>query len=157
VEFHLQGTADWRRLWRELVSSADDQNLGSLCLDINAPAIQELYHARWTRDKADVSDFDIWRADLPVIINGHTVGRLEIAGRQDLESMSMTISRLATIVDNCELEVFATANHKPAVALVTASAGAGQFKRATLDSHRGHLPASESHGAELTHIPRKPR
>src|SRR5204863_382463 len=49
LEFHLQGSADWNRLWRELVLSAEEQNLGALCLDINAPAIQETYHASWTR------------------------------------------------------------------------------------------------------------
>jgi len=48
VETHLQGSGEWGSLWRELTAYAKDQNLGSICLDVNAPAIQETYHARWS-------------------------------------------------------------------------------------------------------------
>src|SRR5688572_30025788 len=49
-EFHLHGSVDWGQLWRQVRDCADEFDLSTVCLDVNAPAIQETYLARWTRD-----------------------------------------------------------------------------------------------------------
>jgi len=47
MEVHLQGSADWAELWGGLVVSAGQLGLERICLDVNAPAVYEGYHARW--------------------------------------------------------------------------------------------------------------
>jgi UDP-GlcNAc:undecaprenyl-phosphate/decaprenyl-phosphate GlcNAc-1-phosphate transferase len=105
VEFHMHGNGDWGRLWRELTAFAIEQNLGSICLDVNAPAIQETYHARWSSEVDDPADFGVWRAELPVVVQGQSVGRLEIAGKRDQKLMGSRISALALMIEEFELTV----------------------------------------------------
>jgi len=105
LEVHLQGSADWGRLWRELTACAEAEELTAICLDINAPAIQEVYLARWHRGNQEPDDFDAWRAQLPLVVNGHAIGRLEIVGRRTLESTSLIVARLAIILDRLEVVV----------------------------------------------------
>jgi len=105
VEIHLHGSGDWGRLWRELTAYATEHGLGSICLDINAPAIQETYHARWSSQTDDPADFTVWRAELPMVVDMQTVGRLEVAGRRGNGSMSSEISRLSTILADFEFRL----------------------------------------------------
>ena len=47
IKVHLQGSADWNELWRDLTGSAQELGLKTMTLDVNAPAMHEGYHARW--------------------------------------------------------------------------------------------------------------
>ena len=53
LQVRLQGSADWPELWHSMLVSAQKMKLSSLCLDVNAPALHEGYHARWDRYVAD--------------------------------------------------------------------------------------------------------
>src|SRR5262249_41183307 len=53
LEVRLQGSADWKELWRSLTVCASKLDLKTVRLDVNAPAIYEGYHARWDRFAQD--------------------------------------------------------------------------------------------------------
>jgi hypothetical protein len=108
IEVRLQGTADWKELWDAITTCADQLNLKIVRLDVNAPSLQEGYHARWERD-GDDEDPSLWRAEIPVGSNGHTVGRLLIAGQRDLEAVYAKVARMEELVGH-----FETAAKEPA-------------------------------------------
>jgi UDP-GlcNAc:undecaprenyl-phosphate GlcNAc-1-phosphate transferase len=98
-EVRLQGTADWNELWLRVTACADLLNLESICLDVNAPALHEGYHARWDRRPEDVSQTNVWRAQIPLLTRGIALGRLEIAGRPDHEPVWAKIARVAKLIE----------------------------------------------------------
>jgi UDP-GlcNAc:undecaprenyl-phosphate GlcNAc-1-phosphate transferase len=100
----LQGSADWGELWARLTECAARIDLQSARLDVNAPAIQEGYHAVWARDGADEDEAGqgLWRAEIPLSACGHTVGRVEVTGRRDGECVSSKIAELARLVAEIE-------------------------------------------------------
>jgi len=102
TEIRLQGTANWKQLWSKLTECADRLKLESVRLDVNAPAIHEGYHARWQRPDLDLESPGLWRAEIPVLVQGQTVGRLEIIGERDLEPLWMKIATLDQLTGTLE-------------------------------------------------------
>ena len=100
----LQGTADWDQVWHDLTRCADEMSLHSLCLDVNAPALHENYHARWDRRGAAQPDGYLWRLDLPLFGNNHLLGRVTVAGTRDNGSMADTLAALAEILEGAEAQ-----------------------------------------------------
>jgi UDP-GlcNAc:undecaprenyl-phosphate GlcNAc-1-phosphate transferase len=106
LEVRLQGSADWNELWRDLTTCAEQLNLKTVCLDVNAPAIHEGYHARWDRlQGADGDPAAYWRAEIPLHANGHVVGRLEFVALRDHETVWRKMAIVAKIVEDVELAV----------------------------------------------------
>jgi UDP-GlcNAc:undecaprenyl-phosphate GlcNAc-1-phosphate transferase len=103
IQVHLQGSANWNELWRELTRSATDMKLKTLTLDVNAPAIHEGFHARWERVHKEHSEVPgFWRVEIPLTVQGQTVGRLDVIGLRDEESAWTKLAVLAKIVDDIE-------------------------------------------------------
>jgi UDP-GlcNAc:undecaprenyl-phosphate GlcNAc-1-phosphate transferase len=108
IEVRLHGKIDWKELWQQIVACAEQLNLGEARLDINAPAINEGYHARWTGGSADEDYEDsasLWRAEIPLVTRGRTVGRVAVAGRRDEQPIWEKIATLARLVQDFELTV----------------------------------------------------
>jgi len=82
LEVRLQGSTDWTELWASLTARAAELDLRSVCLDVNAPALHEGYHARWGRFEAEAEGDAPWRAEFPLVVSGHAVGRLELTGER---------------------------------------------------------------------------
>ena len=104
----LQGSADWGRLWSHLVECAGRLNLWSVSLNVNAPAIQEGYHAVWARSGVaeDAQDGEgLWRAEIPLSAGGQTVGRVIVVGQRDGECVSSKIAAVAVCIAEIEEEV----------------------------------------------------
>ena len=102
LSVRLQGTADWDQVWQELTESADEMNLYSLCLDVNAPALHENYHARWDRRGPTQPDGFAWRLELPLFGNGQLLGRVTVAGSRDGTPLTDTLVTLAKIIEGAE-------------------------------------------------------
>jgi UDP-GlcNAc:undecaprenyl-phosphate GlcNAc-1-phosphate transferase len=103
VEVRLQGSADWRALWRRLLNRADGLNLRSLVLDVNAPAVQEGYHARWFRAAgAGREEPEVWSADIPLTAAGQSVGRITITGQRDGEAVWRKMAAIAEVAEQIE-------------------------------------------------------
>jgi UDP-GlcNAc:undecaprenyl-phosphate GlcNAc-1-phosphate transferase len=100
---HLQGSADWGDLWERLTACAARIDLRSVSLDVNAPAIQEGYHAVWTRGEGDEEEQgQLWRAEIPLRACGQTVGRVEVTGRCDDECISAKVAAVVRLVAHIE-------------------------------------------------------
>jgi UDP-GlcNAc:undecaprenyl-phosphate GlcNAc-1-phosphate transferase len=84
----LQGSSNWTDLWSSLTAQARDLGLRTVCLDVNAPALHEGYHARWDRFEADSETAAAWRIELPLVLNGQAVGRLEFTGDRGAGAVS---------------------------------------------------------------------
>jgi hypothetical protein len=116
VKVRLQGSADWQELWEAIVACARPLNLTVVRLDVNAPALQEGYHARWDRPHSAEEGTAWWRAEVPLVAHGKALGRLEIVGVPDNEPVWKKIARLARLVEDFEATatVLTTQALKPA-------------------------------------------
>jgi UDP-GlcNAc:undecaprenyl-phosphate GlcNAc-1-phosphate transferase len=117
-EVRLQGTVDWTRLWARLTAEAARRNLRELRLDVNAPAMHEGYHARWDRFDPESEHITEWRAEIPLSLHGHDVGRVAIAGPDDGEPAWVKLAAFSALVEGFTAEltpapVAAAAPHLP--------------------------------------------
>ncbi len=99
----LQGSLNWNELWVGVKDLSEPLNLKALRLDVNAPAIQEGYHARWDRMADDAEDRVVWRAELPLEVRKQVIGRLEVIGYQDEEPVWQKILTLGKLVQGFEI------------------------------------------------------
>jgi UDP-GlcNAc:undecaprenyl-phosphate GlcNAc-1-phosphate transferase len=102
MEFRLQGSADWKKLWDPFTRCALELNLKTLSLDVNAPAIHEAYHARWDCPHNGVENVDLWVAELPLMVGGRPLGRLQITGHRDEAPVWQKIAVLTKLVEEVE-------------------------------------------------------
>ena len=114
----LQGNANWTELWTMLTTTAERLHLQELCLDVNAPAVHEGYHAQWTRHREDDSVPTLWRAAFPIAVAGNVVGRLEIAGLRDAQPVWTKIAAITRSVEQIESVIAGLAFGETAPALV---------------------------------------
>ena len=120
----LQGSANWEELWATLLQTAAGLNLQQLCLDVNAPAVHEGYHARWTRDHEDGEMPTLWRAAFPLAIADCVVGRLEIAGVSDTQPVWAKVAAIMHAVEHIEVVIgnLASGQSAPETVLIGESA-----------------------------------
>src|SRR5207237_8990230 len=124
LEVRLQGSLDWQDLWRSLTAWASELGLQSVCLDVNAPAIYEGYHARWGRFDQGSDGQSSWRAEIPLLVQGQAVGRLEITGSRDPERAPRKFARIAKLAEEVEkaIERLTDAQRDAALPLSSAEA-----------------------------------
>ena len=123
LEVRIQGSADWPSLWHNLTIWADTLNLQSLRMDINVPALHEAFLGRWEREDRWVEDHNLWRAEIPLMAGGHTLGRLEIIGQREEGSSTSKIAVLARLVEDLEFAAGATAGVLPLLPSSMSAAG----------------------------------
>jgi UDP-GlcNAc:undecaprenyl-phosphate GlcNAc-1-phosphate transferase len=99
----LQGSTDWNDLWRYITAFAEQVQLRAVCLDVNAPALHEGYHARWGRVPGDSETPSFWRTEIPVALRGQIVGRLEFTGAYAGAPVCEAIALVAKLVEDVEL------------------------------------------------------
>ena len=100
----LQGTVDWAELWCNFIAGSEHLNLVMIRLNVNAPALHEGYHARWDNAHENGEDKTVWRAEIPLIAEGHLLGRLEVIGLQDQEPVRDKMDALLKLVEYFEAE-----------------------------------------------------
>src|SRR5205823_714129 len=93
---------DWNELWKNVTAFAEQLRLKSVCLDVNAPAMHEGYHARWGRVQGYSENPGYWRTEVPLAANGQVVGRLEVTGQRNGQPVGETIAVVAKIVGDVE-------------------------------------------------------
>jgi UDP-GlcNAc:undecaprenyl-phosphate GlcNAc-1-phosphate transferase len=123
-EWRLQGTVDWKALWVQIVACGNELNLRRIRLDVNAPAINEGYHARWDRDHKESEEAVLWKADLPLAVRGRSIGQMEVVGERDDKPVWRKLEALARLVQECEARASlltdgawgtaASSSHRPA-------------------------------------------
>lgn len=94
----LQGTADWDRVWAELVAHARRLDLCTLYLDVNAPSLHENYHARWANPAPPQED-RVLRVVVPLVgRGGASLGHLTLAVARDARPLAEVLGTFAAMV-----------------------------------------------------------
>ena len=119
----IQGSRQWETLWATLTESADKLGLTMIRLHVNAPAIQEAYSGSW-ESPIEQEPGNRWEMKLPLLVAGHVVGFLEIAGENNGHSNAETIELVQDILEPFELRlkdfaekaiVASVGEHRPAM------------------------------------------
>lgn len=98
----LQGSHEWEVLWDSLVESAPGYGLTKLRLTIHIPAVHEAFYANWRAPKNTIAPAEsVWRVAHPLLIDGESVGKLEVAGVADDPSRS-TLMQVTQVLDFLE-------------------------------------------------------
>ncbi len=111
----LQGSLQWEeKIWNALVESAERFDLTRLRLNLYLPHLHEDFYATWSR-KTPVVSSKTWRMDLPLLVDGATIGHLHVIGHQDVRGASAQLSSFLDFVEPLEAqihELLAIANRK---------------------------------------------
>jgi UDP-GlcNAc:undecaprenyl-phosphate GlcNAc-1-phosphate transferase len=78
----LQGTRKWQKLWTALRETTPLYNVTGLTLQISIPQLHESFYANWDSNVAD-SRGETWRVTLPLMLDGHSIGKLSLVGAAD--------------------------------------------------------------------------
>ena len=105
VEMRLLGSLDWKELWQALVAHGQELDLKQVRLDVNAPALNEGYHARWEMGPEESEAAGLWRAEFPLSVHGRVIGSLEVAGGRDGRPIIDKMAALAQLIDEFEATV----------------------------------------------------
>lgn len=115
MEVRLQGSADWAELWSGLIASAGPLDLETICLDVNAPAVYEGYHARWHCGSRGEESQPTWRLEVPLLVNGQKIGRLEVAWCRGADRSAEKMLAVAQWTDELKQDIAALVlSHEPA-------------------------------------------
>jgi UDP-GlcNAc:undecaprenyl-phosphate GlcNAc-1-phosphate transferase len=119
---HLQGSRKWEPLWDLLTAAAEQLELASLRLNMNLPWLHESYHATWNCEHTEAAH-DLWHADLPLQMQGRTVGHLRATGSTRTGPASEWVMKFAELVSSLEEQL-------DALAMETAAVGEPRLKPA---------------------------
>ncbi len=89
-------------MWEDLTGVAYRLNFQTVCLDVNAPAMHENYHARWDRPNGPPEMY-LWRLEIPLFIDKLPIGRLAVAAERDDQSLTDALLVLIKIVELAEI------------------------------------------------------
>jgi UDP-GlcNAc:undecaprenyl-phosphate GlcNAc-1-phosphate transferase len=116
LEVRLQGSARWGDLWVQLTGCAEQLNLRSIALDVNAPAHHEGYHARWSKSTRSGGEEPVcWSAVILLTAWGQTVGQVTVSGLPDDVPVWQKLAALAGVTDAAETVLAKAAPTAPAV------------------------------------------
>jgi hypothetical protein len=97
-------------LWQSLTEHAERLHVVDIKLDINLAAIQEGYHASWRR-RAQCERRELWRTEIPLFLDKHLIGQLNITGGRESGTLSCElIGRLMEMLEPLEAEIVALAS-----------------------------------------------
>ena len=164
---HLQGTREWKTIWSALTESGERFDLAYIKLNLNLPHMHEGFYASWKR-KLEHEPEHCWNAELPISLQGHVVGRLEVAGLPDTRSVSLHISQFLDFVEPFEAglaalllaqtEVGDSTGNGQSVAQSSSSSASGSQLNSPSNLASGNLLMSKanlaSHPAALSVIER---
>ncbi len=102
IQVRLLGCLDWNELWQELVTHCQELDLKEVRLDVNAPALNEGYHARWDVSHDSGEAAGLWRAEFPLVVHERVIGSLEVAGGRDGDPISDKLKALAQLINEFE-------------------------------------------------------
>jgi UDP-GlcNAc:undecaprenyl-phosphate GlcNAc-1-phosphate transferase len=102
LEVRLQGSADWGELWQRIQGCAPVLNLRRVRFDINAPALNEGYHASWELEGGDAEESGLWQVVIPLHVQNRALGQVEVVGYRDAEPIGEKIATLAQMIHSFE-------------------------------------------------------
>jgi UDP-GlcNAc:undecaprenyl-phosphate GlcNAc-1-phosphate transferase len=101
---HLQGNKEWELAWMRFRDAAMDLAVDKIELNVNAPMIQEGFHASWRRQAADLENG--WRFEIPLLAAGrHRIGHIRVAGTRSLDVQAAGFEKIFALIEFFESEV----------------------------------------------------
>jgi UDP-GlcNAc:undecaprenyl-phosphate GlcNAc-1-phosphate transferase len=100
---HLQGNCQWADVWTDLKEAASETSVVNIELSLNAPMIQEGFHASWARRNVDFED--AWRFELPLVAAGHRIGHLRVAGERSPNTGAGDLEKVLGLLDSFESQL----------------------------------------------------
>ncbi len=98
----IQGSRQWEVLWSTLTESAEKLGLTRIRLHVNAPAIEEAYNGSW-ESASHQDEVNRWEMRFPLLVAGHAVGFLDLAGENQGYSNRETIELVRDMLEPFEL------------------------------------------------------
>lgn len=108
----LQGSRNWDELWLALTDFAEQHELSSVRLDLNAAWLHEGFHANWYCNQRS-EDRDDWLTRFPIRTNGRTLGWLEFGGPADHAFAYQLLGSIADLMHSLEPTIFRLATELP--------------------------------------------
>ena len=102
IQVRLLGCLDWKELWEALLAHCQELDLKEVRLDVNAPALNEGYHARWDVHHDSGEAAGLWRAEFPLVVHDRVIGSLEVAGGRDGSPISDKLNALSQLINEFE-------------------------------------------------------
>jgi UDP-GlcNAc:undecaprenyl-phosphate/decaprenyl-phosphate GlcNAc-1-phosphate transferase len=99
MEVRLQGTVSWDSLWQALKNEATELNLKGMLLDINAPFMHEGYYANWGITGETEEGKPLWHVEIPMAVQGRSLGRLVLSGQPDDQPVWVKIAALMRVIE----------------------------------------------------------
>ena len=103
---NIQGTRRWEGLWSGLVESADRFQLVKMQLNLSLPRLHEEFFATWSRDGRHRKE-TLWQAEIPLVIDEISVGRLGVSGLQHAASACTEMSEFLDFIETFESQLAA--------------------------------------------------
>jgi UDP-GlcNAc:undecaprenyl-phosphate GlcNAc-1-phosphate transferase len=100
LEVHLQGTTGWHELLEAVTTQAFELNLQAASLKVSAPALHEEYHGQWQRFEEELDGATLWHIEIPLAVQGRTVGRLQVSGFQDPEPLVGKVAVITQVMEH---------------------------------------------------------
>jgi UDP-GlcNAc:undecaprenyl-phosphate GlcNAc-1-phosphate transferase len=105
TRLNLQGSRQWDDLWGALVESAERFQLIKLRLNLSLPRLHEDFYGSWHKAGAPRRDLQ-WQAEIPITVNGQSVGRLSVVGAQKAAAAaSGSMSQFLGFVETLESQL----------------------------------------------------
>ncbi len=87
------GNHEWEELWTTLTEYAERFDLYSVQLNITLPVLREEYHATWAR-RTNGNHESSWESQIPLLFEKMSVGRLQITGGIQDDSICNSMGEL---------------------------------------------------------------
>jgi hypothetical protein len=98
THIHLSGSIQWTELLDAVVSNQAALGLHAVKLDINAASINENYHAKWESGANLAEESAVWRAEMPITLGDHCIGRLGVIGNRSGQPIWKKVCALTELV-----------------------------------------------------------
>jgi UDP-GlcNAc:undecaprenyl-phosphate/decaprenyl-phosphate GlcNAc-1-phosphate transferase len=100
---HLQGSREWKLAWTGLQEAAMALPVNNIELSLNAPMIQEGFHASWMRRSGDFEN--TWRFELPLVAAGHRIGHIRVAGDRSPNLPAGALEKVLCLFESFESQL----------------------------------------------------
>ncbi|MGD9127516.1 MAG: MraY family glycosyltransferase [Planctomycetia bacterium] len=99
--FHIQGNANWKMLWEDLLGTVHLMDTQSIHLDISLSSIHEEFVATWKNEQQCNRRYR-WGINVPLVIDGQCYGRLNIEFKHEKGTARDHMEDILDLVSICK-------------------------------------------------------
>ena len=99
--FHIQGHANWKMLWEDLLGTVHLMDTQSIHLDVSLASIHEEFVATWKNENQCNRRYR-WGINVPLVIDGQCYGRLNIEFKHEKGTARDHMEDILDLVSICK-------------------------------------------------------